>query len=262
MISTPSNSMLLRHFREFYGEVVRRRAAIVRAAPPPALSGQPGPGDGGAADDPGVAAWHVLRALLDAQAQEAAELGGLFGARVYQEVQYVFAALADEIFLQTEWAGRSAWPLLESSLFHTHSAGETVFDRIDRLLARPESVYADLAAVYFWALSLGFEGKYRGEADRSPLQQYRTRLFQILYRDRPRLLEVHRPLFPESYLHNLDDGAGRRLPNPRLWLAVLAAVLLLWIGLAQVAWVEITGAVDQVACQINPSASGCGGGGQ
>jgi type VI secretion system protein ImpK len=257
MISTPSNSMLLRHFREFYGEVVRRRAAIARAAPLPALTDRAGP-----AEDPSAATWHVLRALLEAQAQEAAELGGLFGARVYQEVQYVFAALADEIFLHTEWDGRASWPLLESSLFHTHSAGETVFDRIDRLLARPESAYADLAAVYFWALSLGFEGKYRGEPDRSALQQYRARLFQILYRDRPRLLDAHRPLFPESYLHNLDDGAGRRLPNPRLWLAVLAAVLLLWIGLAQVAWVEITGAVDQVTCQINPAAGGCVPGGR
>ncbi|HEY7838156.1 MAG TPA: DotU family type IV/VI secretion system protein [Terriglobales bacterium] len=257
MISTPSNSMLLRHFREFHGEVVRRRAAIARAAPLPALTDRAGP-----AEDPSAATWHVLRALLEAQAQEAAELGGLFGARVYQEVQYVFAALADEIFLHTEWDGRASWPLLESSLFHTHSAGETVFDRIDRLLARPESAYADLAAVYFWALSLGFEGKYRGEPDRSALQQYRARLFQILYRDRPRLLDAHRPLFPESYLHNLDDGAGRRLPNPRLWLAVLAAVLLLWIGLAQVAWVEITGAVDQVTCQINPAAGGCVPGGR
>jgi len=43
---------------------------------------------------------------------------------------------------------------------------------------------------------------------------------------------------------------------------VLAAVLLLWIGLAQVAWVEITGAVDQVTCQINPAAGGCVPGGR
>lgn len=247
MIATPSNSILLRQFREFYAEVVRRQAAVERTSPPPALGSELAAPATEAVD----ATCHVLHALLEAQGHEAAGLGGLWGARVYQEVQYVFAALADEIFLHTDWAGRTQWPLLESSLFHTHSAGETIFDRIDRLLERPEHVFTDLAAVYFWALALGFEGKYRNSPDRASLQTYRTRLFQILYRDRPRLLELHRPLFPDSYQHTLEEGAGRKLPNPRLWMTVLTGVLALWIVVAYVAWRHVGSGLNQVVCQID-----------
>lgn len=252
MIATPSNSVLLRHFREFYAEVVRRQEAVTRLSRPPALEPVAAESD----EDAGAAAWHVLRALLAAQSEEAARLGGMLGARIYLEVQYVLVALADEIFLNADWEGRSRWPLLEASLFRTHSAGETVFDRIDRMLARPDYVYADVAAVYFWALSLGFEGKYRGSADRAPLAQYRAQLFQLLYRDRPRLYEAQRPLFPEAYLHNLEEGSGRRLPNPRLWLGVLALVLVLWVGLSQLAWVRVTSHLDPVLCHIT---GGCAG---
>ncbi|HEY7116735.1 MAG TPA: DotU family type IV/VI secretion system protein, partial [Tepidisphaeraceae bacterium] len=45
-------------------------------------------------------------------------------------------ALADEIFLNTEWEGRSYWVsnLLETKIYQTHAAGELFFQKLERLL--------------------------------------------------------------------------------------------------------------------------------
>ncbi|MGH9484020.1 MAG: DotU family type IV/VI secretion system protein, partial [Terriglobales bacterium] len=206
--------------------------------------------------DPAQAAFHGLVGWLQAQADEAAQRGGVLGARVVQEMQYVEAALADEMFLQG-WEGSARWPLLETTLFHTQSAGETIFDRMEALLAREDHAYADVAAIYFWALALGFEGKFRGLSDQSELQRYRQRLFHLLYRDRPRLFDPERALFPQAYLHNLEEGAGRRLPSARVWIGVLVLILVVWWGVAQLGWNQITAPLQTAVCQINPHASGC-----
>lgn len=267
MNAAPMDSLLLRQFRQFYAEAARRRAALTAAAVPAAAEGSgarglgPDSGPGAAvapvlAADPVQGTFHALLGWLQAQADEAAQRGGVLGARVYREMQYVEAALADEMFLQGEAGAR--WPLLESTLFHTQSAGETLFERIDALLARADQAYADLAAIYFWALALGFEGKYRGASDASELQRYRQKLFQLLYRDRPRLFDPERALFPQAYLHNLEEGSGRRLPNPRVWMSVLVLLLVIWWGVAQLGWDHITAPIQTAVCQIDPHGAGCG----
>lgn len=293
MNAAPMDSLLLRQFRQFYAEAARRRAAAAGPSAigpqPPAASSQQEPSaishqssaishqpsvssqqepsavshqasvaaavGTALAADPLQAAFHALLGWLQAQADEAAARGGVLGARVYREMQYVEAALADEMFLQGEAGAR--WPLLETTLFHTQSAGETLFARIDALLARADHAYADLAAIYFWALALGFEGKYRGASDQSELQRYRQKLFHLLYRDRPRLFDPERALFPQAYLHNLEEGSGRRLPNPRVWLGVLVLLLVVWWGVAQLGWDHITAPIQTAVCQINPHGNGC-----
>ncbi|MGH2520504.1 MAG: DotU family type IV/VI secretion system protein [Chloroflexota bacterium] len=254
MPSAAMDSLLIRHFRQFYAEAARRRAMVTHAPPAAALGASVG--GGGSTSDPVLHTWQALLGLLQAQADEAVQQRGVLGARLYQELQYVEAALADEMFLQGEWEGRARWPLLEASLFHTQSAGETIFERIEVLLQRADQAYADLATVYFWALALGFEGKYRG-GDTSALQQYRQRLFRLLYRDRSRLFDRERALFPQAYLHNLEEGSGRRLPNPRVWIGVIVLVLVVWWGVAQLGWQHLTTPLDQAICQMNPHAAGC-----
>ncbi len=290
MNAAPMDSLLLRQFRQFYAEAARRRAGVAGAVPAAAAAGAgiggqgtgagatTGTGDEGgdtrtdgallraeryagrrgeaaAAADPVQSAFHGLLGWLQAQADEAAQRGGVLGARVYREMQYIEAALADEMFLQGDAGAR--WPLLETTLFHTQSAGETLFERIDALLARADHAYADLAAIYFWALALGFEGKYRGASDQSELQRYRQKLFHLLYRDRPRLFDPERALFPQAYLHNLEEGSGRRLPNPRVWIGVLVVLLVVWWGVAQLGWDHITAPIQTAVCQINPHGAGC-----
>jgi type VI secretion system protein ImpK len=187
--------------------------------------------------------WQRLVSLFERQEAYAWRYGGTYGAEFYKEAQYVMVALADEIFLHTEWEGRRFWVsnLLESKIFRTHVAGELFFQRLERLLVDRDPVYRDLAAVYLMALSLGFRGKFRGQDDRGQLERYRRRLFQFVFRREPELESEERKVFPETYYHTLREETKRRLPNPRAWIILLCAVVIAYVTLTHGIWVKLTG---------------------
>jgi type IV/VI secretion system ImpK/VasF family protein len=256
-------SYLLTQFREFYREVARLKRTVAYAPPLSAAeevvfaaqSAAAGAGGGGGTSlvprtveaSPAVTGvWQQLLSVLERQALEAGQ-GGAFAYEVYREAQYVMAALADEIFLHLEWEGKSSWPLLESRLFQSHIAGEEVFNRIDRLLQRRDPFYLDLAAVYFMALSLGFEGKYRGADDLDP-REYRRQLFRMIYRRDPKLFTATAPLFPQTYQNTLDKSEVKKLPAQWVWVWLIAAVLVLWIGASEYSWASATNRVSCLVC--------------
>ena len=202
--------------------------------------------------------WQRLLSVLERQALQAGQAGGAFAFEVYREAQYVMAALCDEIFLHINWQGRESWVLLESRLFQTHVAGEAIFQRIDRILQQRDPFYLDIAAVYFMALGLGFQGKYRDNPNKSDLEQYRRQLFNFLYRRPPQLNSSTAPLFPDGLQNVLDAGTGRKLPEQRLWLGLLVVVLVLWVGVSHIAWrslsSDVSGRIAQALDQ--PGAGG------
>jgi len=263
------SSFLLARFREFYREVARLRRIVELATPMQgeqeaemAMAAGASRGTGGApayveASQTVNGVWQQLLTLLERQAMEAGQAGGAFAFEVYREAQYVMAALADEIFLHLEWEGRKSWPLLESRLFQSHMAGETIFQRLERLLQRRDPFYLDLASVYFMALSLGFEGKFRGSSDPSRLAHYRRQLFVMIYGRHPKLFTEDSPLFPEAYQNTIVKGTPRKLPDQRLWLALVAMVLLVWLGASQLAWSSVSSPVADMICKVT---SGCAAG--
>lgn len=229
------NSLLLLHFRRFYSEVLHLKLRLESADASPT--------------DPSVPAsnalvvhdvWNDLLRLMEAQGIESGRAGGAFTFEIYREAQYVMAALADEIFLNSNWPGRGTWPLLENKLFNSHASGEILFQRIDRLLQDRSRGHGDLAMIYFQALALGFRGKYRDQDERGELEQYRHRLFVHIYHRSPDDLANDRSLFPQSYLPTLAEGDGRRLPNPKTWLFVLAGVGVVWLGASWMLWHHLT----------------------
>jgi len=246
------DSLLLRQFREFYSHVVRLKSELVNADALPV-----GQGETQQTSDTARASWQQLLSVLEAQALEAGRASGGFAFEVYRQCQYVMAALADEIFLNLPWEGRKYWPLLESRLFQTHSAGEVVFENIERLLLRSDPVYLDVATIYFLALCLGFEGKFRDAEDTTALDLYRQRLFRLISRGQPQVLDGSNRFFPQNYLYTLQEGSGRELPNPRMWLAILGSVFVLWICLSYALWVHLTGEMNALVCDINPNTQGC-----
>lgn len=243
------SSFLLTQFREFYLELARLKRTVE-------VSGsfylfdlqQPDSADATSSVN-GV--WQHLLSVLERQALEAGQTGGAFAFEIYREAQYVMAALADEIFLHMNWDGRATWPLLESKLFNTHIAGEVIFQRLDRLLQRRDPFYLDLAAVYFVALALGFQGKFRGSDPTGALEQYRRQLFAMIYRRNPQLFTSTSPIFPQTYQNTLDRGAGLKLPNQRIWLGLVAAVVLLWVGISNYAWSSVSNQVSCLICRVN-----------
>jgi type VI secretion system protein ImpK len=206
--------------------------------------------------------WQRLVSLFERQEAQAWRYGGTYGAEFYKDAQYVMVALADEIFLNTEWEGHRSWVsnLLESKIFRTHVAGEFFFQRLDRLLVERDPVYRDLAAVYLMALSLGFRGKYRGRDDRGQLDRYRQQLFQFVFRREPDLDSQTRQMFPETYYHTLRDETKRRLPNPRAWIILLCAVVIAYVALTHGIWVKLTGRLFEVNQQIQKTVDEMGHG--
>ena len=235
-----SDSFLLTQFREFYSEVVRlkRRVQAGTWAFSPEDVVEPGADDHQA----GTAVWQQLLTVLEQQERIAGRKGGEYGVALYKDAQYVMATLADEIFLHLDWEGREAWKahLLETKLFHSHSAGEHLFEKIEQLLLEPDPVFRDLAKVYLMALALGFQGKFRGTDDAGQIDHHRRRLFAFIAHREPDILNESRHLFPETYSHTLDGGRARQLPDTRKWIALLVGVVLTLGVISSGLWRHLT----------------------
>lgn len=239
-------------FREFYADVARLKRAV--QADPWGIGARREAGADAAALE-GTAAGTLsgrLIELLERQAREAGRRGGEPGAAFYREAQYVMAALADEVFLNLEWAGKQAWEdnLLETRLFGSHMAGEVFFQRLDVLLRDRDAVYRDVAAVYLMALCLGFEGRFRGTRHREALDDYRRRLFAFVFKRQPSLLKGERKLFPQAYDHTVQEKAAVRLPHTGRWMAALALVCLFYLLVSHGLWRDVTLPLRDVNAEI------------
>lgn len=189
--------------------------------------------------------------ILERQGLEARQKGGDYGARYYEEAQYVMAALADDVFIAMDWAGAAAWSVspLEYRLFGSKLAGVEFYRRLDRLLEHRDSARTELAAVFLLGISLGFQGKFRGRDDRGALQRYRERLYNFIYNRSPR------PgggdlLFPEAYSMTVAEGDVRNLPAVRRWFKALAVIVVLLLGVSHFLWGRATSGLLELLDKI------------
>jgi len=170
----------------------------------------------------------------------------------YFEAQYVMAAFADDIFIHLDWEGKRAWTsnLIETTLFQSHVAGELVFDKLDRVLRDRDPADRSLAAIYLSALSLGFRGKYHGLNDHGKLRRYRHELFTFVFRQPADLTSDAKLAFPDSYTANLRQEKRKKLTNPRVWLAVLGFVVVIYLTASHGLWMSLTSRLERVNNQI------------
>lgn len=239
-------SFLLNQFNGFYEEVIRQKAQVKRRPfPLPEIEVTPEIRDEKAAADP---IWHRLLGLLERQVAEARSRGGEYGVAFYQEAQYVMAALADEVFIHTEWEGRHAWKsnLLEFKLFGSNNAGERLFEKIDRLLKANDPSHAEMAAVYLQALSLGFRGKYRDTEDGGMLAFYQRQLFHLIFQRQPSLEKGDGPLFPQPYAHTLNDRDMGTVGAFRWWPLVALGVVMLFLLVSHLIWSVRTDEIQRI----------------
>ena len=231
---------VLHQFRQFCRELLRIKHALEAGSGNLSAEGEHD------RQDPLTLIHHHLRALIERLLGNA---GGIYGGQTAGEVQYMMAAIADELLLFTGAADmRELWngKLIESAVFGTRIAGERVFDCIDALLDRGHAANPELAAIYLTALSLGFRGKYRAIQDEAALQQYRRQLRTVLERNGILRLDAGQTLFSNAYAHTLDDGSAVRLPYLRPWIIAIAAALALYLAVQEVIWVRGTSAVEDV----------------
>ena len=194
--------------------------------------------------------WQNLFALFRRNAIQMMRVNGV-ATESYTEAQYVMAAFADEVFIHLGWEGSRTWTLnlLETALFRTHVAGEMFYDNLDRLLAKRDPQTRDLAAVYLNALSLGFRGKYHGQNDHGRLMNYRRDLFTFVFQRPPDLKSESKIAFPDAYVQTVRRDK-KKLTNPRLWLAVLALVVVSYLLVSQVIWQSLTARLNQQLDQV------------
>lgn len=176
--------------------------------------------------------------LIELQTLEARRVGGKAGIEAEVQGRYLKAALADEVLLNTDWAGRSYWRhvLIEATLFKSSFAGERVFDDLDQLLREREPSRRNLGRLYLYLLSLGFQGRYRGAASQGKIAEYRRELFQYIYMRPADLQGRDRTLSEQAYASTLSHIAAKRLPRMNRTGAIVILALLFLLSVSELLW--------------------------
>jgi type VI secretion system protein ImpK len=265
MLERSQNSYpLLREFREFYGEVARLKRMAVETreadAPTPgtpaaalavglAEAGPDTPWSEGTsvavetADATTSRVWYEMTRYLDQKRYQVKAAASSFSPDILDildQLLYIMAAYADETFIcLVEWSGKDYWSdnLVELRLFRSQIAGQEIFRRIDRLLARHDYGTEEMVAIYLMILALGFKGQYL--RDPASIEVYRRRLFDRLLLTNPDLRWNGRRIFPEAYRHTVTEGAPVKLPEPKKWWGAVAAIVGGWLILSTIAWLVL-----------------------
>lgn len=154
-----------------------------------------------------------------------------------KEAQYIMVALADEIFLKLTWKGQSLWKksLLEAQIFKTQIAGELFFTRLDELFESQDPFQNEISPLYFWALSLGFEGLY--ENNTPVLQKYKKKLYALFSDMTPSLHDrADQKLMTQCYGFNISHPAAKSLPDGRKWTTCILSILFVYFLITYIVW--------------------------
>ncbi|MBV6324928.1 DotU family type IV/VI secretion system protein [Duganella violaceipulchra] len=211
-------------FRDFYDVLSRSAQAATRV----------GEGEAKAAAE---ALSRQLCQLIELQSLEARRIVGKAGMEAEAQGRFLKAALADEVLLNTEWAGRNHWRhvLIETTLFKSSFAGERVFDDLDQMLREREAARRNVGRLYLYLLSLGFQGRYRGQKQ-DKIAEYRRELFQFVYLRPADLQGRDRTLSEQAYASTLSHLAARRLPKFNRSGLMFVLALLILLGLSELLW--------------------------
>ncbi|TQM89968.1 type IVB secretion system protein IcmH/DotU [Roseinatronobacter monicus] len=99
--------------------------------------------------------------VIEIQSFERMIEGAGYDSATMIAARYILCAVVDEAVLSTHWGADSMWserPLL--SVYHNETwGGEKVFAILERVMAESHRFF-DLMELIYYAISLGFEGKY------------------------------------------------------------------------------------------------------
>lgn len=186
-----------------------------------------------------------LCALLKEQSGIAASMGGSIASSCFEEAAYIMAALADEIFLNLNWAGKIYWRnyLMEQKYFNSHIAGIKFFENLAKFISERDSQKSDIGLLYLYVLGLGFKGKYQ---DREPLQVWKNKIFQSINHAYPSLYEKKDSLFPQSKQYTCLQKNSHYDNTLKKWGMMGSFALLLYLFVAQVIWHEGTSELQAI----------------
>jgi type VI secretion system protein ImpK len=230
-------------FLAFYTELARIKTVLLSAHPQLLLPDKLRAPAAGATDEAAVdynqIAAYLSRQLEHYLLKQRKRIEALCTApelEAYREGEYVMAALADELFiLEIRWAGAEYWQryLLEQRLYATDYSGQEFFTRLETLLKdkSQDLLPKDLAAVYLFAIRMGFAGKYRGSNRYQELDKYQRLLLTFIGREGNSL-----PLFKQSYGHTVNELTSSRLAPLAPWKKGAVIVFLVYILVSYWVW--------------------------
>lgn len=269
---TQSSYPLLRQFREFLSEVTRLRriaAGAVDLGPAPDDDAwnhrAPEAASSLAADTHSTALatatataivetseitpeialtvriWEQMARYLDEKMFEVRHAPSALSRDLLEELVYIMAAFADETFIcLVDWPGTTYWRnnLMEVRLFRSQISGQVIFRRIDSLLMREDYGAPELCAVYLMVLSLGFRGRYLRNPEAAAI--YKKKLYDRLVLINPGLRRESQHFFPEAYRYTVSEGSPVKLPDPKRWWQMVAAIVGVWLVASTVVWWRVT----------------------
>lgn len=158
-----------------------------------------------------------LTALIEAQERRAR--AGEAPWDSYVEARFAVLSWVDEAIMNSSWANRGDWQHLMLKYYGTLNAGKQFFERLEQ----PPATERGVLEMYYFALALGFEGKFALPENPKTLRELKQRLYNQLVSASGGVLSSEARIFPEAY---------RRPPAPppppgRSWLGF-------WIGLIAV----------------------------
>jgi type VI secretion system protein ImpK len=156
-----------------------------------------------------------------------------------REIIYIMAAIADEIFLNMEWAGKKYWEenMLEPRYFGSQIAGEKIFLKIGDLIEENESLSVEKAEIYLRTLSLGFKGKYRGlDDEQEGINLYRNNLFKFIEKNDKSVFMVGHRIFQKEYTYTIPTIHRKLLPDAAVINYICAFFVFMFLVFSSIVW--------------------------
>lgn len=169
----------------------------------------------------------------------------------FEQALYPMVVLADEIFINLKWAGKKEWQdkTLEAEYYKgIRHAGVEFFDRADKILNRKDIKQedeAEIAVLFFLALSLGFKGKFRESNNK--LELYRKKLFSFIFDKAPDIAGEKKELFPEAHRVITKEKYGEKLPFVGRWVWLIAGLFFILLVMSHGIWINSTANLVQKA---------------
>jgi type VI secretion system protein ImpK len=252
-------------FLAFYTELARIRAVLLSPYPqlllPEKLRVRPENSEDNVAVDYNQLAAYLSRQLegyLMRQRKKLDEICTAQELKTYRQGEYVMVALADELFiLEIPWPGAEHWHryLLERRLYGSDASGQQFFTRLEGLLQdkSQDMLLKDLAAVYLFAIRMGFAGQYRGSSRYQELDKYQRALLTFIGQTGNGL-----PLFKQSYSHTMNEVVSLRLAPLAPWKKGAVLVFLVYILASYWVWSSSVGTLAEVTRNTPAAAQATG----
>ena len=172
-----------------------------------------------------------------------------------REAIYAMVAIADEIFLNMEWAGKGFWQvnMLELKFFGTQIAGEEIYRKINSLLEEDNLLSLEKAEIYIKMLSIGFMGKFRGqhESERN-INMYRSKLFAFIFKKDTTIGEtIEYRIFQKEYSYTMPTVNRKLLADPSIITYFSFFFIFMFLVITTCVWIIKTKDIERLLLDIS-----------